>query len=146
MSFHNIIILIKSVWNKHKNNYVTTTLIYYQEKIHMNYLKNKFLYKIQILYYDRVDVSEGTDINKTSASKQCAICRYWYFLNKGFKFQTYVCNRCHDLLIIYIKLTNITILKIKNADHRCIITRLSKSKAIHLLQKKWNIIKSRYQK
>ena len=35
----------------------------------MNYLKNKFLYKIQILYYDRVDVSEGTDINKTSASK-----------------------------------------------------------------------------
>ena len=35
----------------------------------MNYLKNKFLYQIQILYYDRVDVSEGTVINKTSASK-----------------------------------------------------------------------------
>ena len=29
MTFHNIIILIKSVWNKHKNNNITTTLIYY---------------------------------------------------------------------------------------------------------------------
>ena len=33
------------------------------------------------------DVSEGTDVNKTSASKECGICHYWYFLNKGFKFQ-----------------------------------------------------------
>ena len=28
------------------------------------------------------------------------ICYYWYFLNKGFKFQTYVCNRCHNLLMM----------------------------------------------
>ena len=33
------------------------------------------------------DVSEGTDVNKTSASKECGICHYWYFLNKGFKLQ-----------------------------------------------------------
>ena len=43
-----------------------------------------------MLYYDRTDVSEGMDINKTSASKECDICHYWYFLNKGFKFQPYV--------------------------------------------------------
>ena len=30
------------------------------------------------LYYDRIDVSEGTDINKTSASNECDICHYWY--------------------------------------------------------------------
>ena len=36
-------------------------------------LKNNFLYKIQILYYDRIDVSEGNDINKTSALKECNI-------------------------------------------------------------------------
>ena len=29
--------------------------------------------------YDRVDVSEGIDINKTHESKECKICHYWYF-------------------------------------------------------------------
>ena len=51
-------------------------------------------------YYDKIGVSEGTDINKTSASKEHDICHYWYFLNKGFKFQSYACNRCHDLLMM----------------------------------------------
>ena len=39
-----------------------------------------------MIYYDRIDVSEGIDVNKTSASKECDICHYWYFLIKGFKF------------------------------------------------------------
>ena len=42
----------------------------------MNYLKNNFLYKIKMLYYDRIDCSEGIDINKTSASKEYGICHY----------------------------------------------------------------------
>ena len=29
-----------------------------------------------MIYFDRIDVSEGTDINKTSASKQCDVCHY----------------------------------------------------------------------
>ena len=27
-----------------------------------------------MLYYDRIDASEGTDINKTGESKECNIC------------------------------------------------------------------------
>ena len=27
-----------------------------------------------MLYFDRIDVSEGIDVNKTSASKKCNIC------------------------------------------------------------------------
>ena len=50
-----------------------------------------------MIYYDGVDVSEGTDLNKTSEPKKCDICHYCYFLNKGFQFQPNVCNRCHDL-------------------------------------------------
>ena len=26
--------------------------------------------------YDRIDISEGININKTNASKECKICRY----------------------------------------------------------------------
>ena len=32
---------------------------------------------LYMLYFHRIDVSEGTDPNKTSASKECDICRYW---------------------------------------------------------------------
>ena len=31
---------------------------------------------IWIQYYDRIDVSEGIDVNKTSASKECEIWHY----------------------------------------------------------------------
>ena len=82
-----------------------------------------------MLYYDKIDVSEGIDINKTSASKECDFCHYWYFLNEGFKFQKYACNRCHDLSMMSMNLINIAILKIKNAGYRCIISEISKSVA-----------------
>ena len=32
-----------------------------------------------MLEYDRIDISEGIDVNKTSASKECNIFHYWYF-------------------------------------------------------------------
>ena len=39
-----------------------------------------------MLYCNRYDVSEGIDVNKTSASKECDICCYWYFLNYSLSF------------------------------------------------------------
>ena len=99
-----------------------------------------------MLYYDRIDVSEGIDVNKTSASKECDICHYWYFLKYDFRFQPNVCNRCHDLLIMSINLSDIVILSIKGSDHCCIVSLISKNEAINLLQntdltkKKRNII------
>ena len=64
-----------------------------------------------MLYFDRINVSERIDVNKTIASKECDICHYWYFLSKGFKFQSNVCNRCHD----------IAILNFKGSNYRCIV-------------------------
>ena len=34
---------------------------------------------IKMIYYDRINVSEGIDVNKTSKSRGCNICNYWYF-------------------------------------------------------------------
>ena len=53
-------------------------------------------------YYDRIDVLERIDVNKTNERKKCDFCHYWYFLDKGFRFQTNVCNGCHDSLIMCI--------------------------------------------
>ena len=32
-----------------------------------------------MLYYDRIDFSEGVDANKKSTSRKCIICHYLYF-------------------------------------------------------------------
>ena len=37
-----------------------------------------------MLKYDRIDISEGIDVNKTSTSKECDICHCWYFKDIGF--------------------------------------------------------------
>ena len=87
-----------------------------------------------MLYFDRIDVSEGIDVNKTSASKECDICHYWYFLNYSFKFQPNVCNRCHDLLMMSMNLSDIAILNIKGSDYRCIISLTSKNEVRNLNQ------------
>ena len=87
-----------------------------------------------MLYYDRIDVSEGVDVNKTSASKECDVCHYCYFLNYSFKFQLYVYNRCHDLLMMSVNLSDIAILNIKGSHYCCIISLVSKNEAINLMQ------------
>ena len=51
-----------------------------------------------MLELDRINISEGIDANKTSASKECSICHYWYFLDKNFKYEQYLRNGCHDLM------------------------------------------------
>ena len=43
---------------------------------------------IKMLYFDRIDVSGGINVIKTSALKECIICYYQYFLFDGFKFST----------------------------------------------------------
>ena len=39
-----------------------------------------------MLYFDRIDVSELINVNKTNEPKNCGVCYYWYILYKGFKF------------------------------------------------------------
>ena len=89
---------------------------------------------LQMLYLDRVDVSEGIDVNKTSESQECDICHCWYFLNKGFKFQPHVRIGCHDLLMMSMNPSNIAVSNIKGADLCCIISGINKGEAIKLTQ------------
>ena len=77
---------------------------------------------IKMLYYDRIDVSEGIEFNKTSVSKDCHFFTYWYLLNFSFQFQPNVCNKCHDLLMMSVDLNNIAVLSIKGSDYCCLIS------------------------
>ena len=53
-----------------------------------------------MLQYQRIDISEEIDYNKTNKSVECMICHYCYFKDIGFKYQPYVCNTFHDFSII----------------------------------------------
>ena len=43
-----------------------------------------------MLRYQKIVVSEGIDINKTNASKECELCHYWFFKDIGFKLEEHV--------------------------------------------------------
>ena len=70
-----------------------------------------------MLYYDRIDVSEAIDINKTNVSKECIIFHYWFFfLDGGFKSQQDVCNGCHDVSMMFMNFDTIAVLNIHSVD------------------------------
>ena len=86
-----------------------------------------------MLHYKKIDVSEGIDVNKTSASKKRELCHYWFFKDIVFKFEEYVCNRCHDLLTMGHSLENIAILSSKGTTFRCLLMGTSKNEALKKL-------------
>ena len=88
-----------------------------------------------MLQYDRTDISEGIDINKTNKSKECMLCHYWYFRYVGYKFQIYFCNGCHAVSTIAYDLKNIAILSAKGIDYRCILCNISRDEVINRLNR-----------
>ena len=52
-----------------------------------------------MLEYNRIDISEGIDVNKTSNSREFSLCKFYYFLNYflNFNYQMYLCDGCHDM-------------------------------------------------
>ena len=66
-----------------------------------------------MLQYQKIDVSEGIDLSKTSTLKECELCHYWFFKHVGLKLEENVCNRCNDLLAMGYSLRNIAMLSPK---------------------------------
>ena len=68
-----------------------------------------------MLWYQKIDISEGIDINKTNGPKECELCHYCFFKDIGFKFEEHVRNKCHDLLTIAHSLKDTVILNGKRS-------------------------------
>ena len=86
-----------------------------------------------MLQYEKIDVSEGINVNKTSASKEGMLCHYSYFKDVGFKFEPHVCNKCHNVLMTAYELKGITILNVKGIDFRCILWGISRYESVDRL-------------
>ena len=86
-----------------------------------------------MLQYGRIDISKGIAINKSNKSKECVICHYWFFKDTGYKFELYVCIKCHDISMMVYDLDDFIILNIKGVDYRYFVCNMSKNTAIKLL-------------
>ena len=83
-----------------------------------------------MLQYEKIDGWEGIDVYKTSASKECELCHYWFFEDVGFNFEEHVCNRCHDLLTMTYYLKAVAIPSAKLATFRCLLMGTNKNEAL----------------
>ena len=87
-----------------------------------------------MLEYDRIDIVEGIDVNKTSKSKECDICHYWYFKDIGFRYEPYLCNGCHNLIQKAMSFNNAAIVYVKGSTYRIYFWYMSKNDAINIMK------------
>ena len=85
---------------------------------------------LKIRYY------KGIDLAKSSNSKECMSCNYWFF-NHVFQFQDSVFNGSHDLTLLSVNISDIAIITVKNIDYCYIIHNISKSEYRFLVYIKW---------
>ena len=86
-----------------------------------------------MLEYDRIDISEGVDVNEISLSKECDICHYWYFKDIGFKYEPHLCNGSHDLMQKAMSFNNVSIVYFKGSAYRIHFWYISKDDAINIM-------------
>ena len=86
-----------------------------------------------MLEYDRIDISEGTNINKINLSKECDICHYQYFKDIGFKYEHYLCNGCDYLMQKSMSFNNIAIVYVKKSAYRIHFWYMSKDDAVNIM-------------
>ena len=86
-----------------------------------------------MLQYERINISEGIDINKLNKSKECMIYHCWYFNDIGFKFESYFSNKCHDISMMADEFKNTAMVIVKGVYYRCILWNMTKNDGINRL-------------
>ena len=88
-----------------------------------------------MLEYDRIDISEGIDINKyKETSRECSLCKFYYFLNKNFKYGPYLCDGCYDMFMKTVSTQNLTIINHNGNYYRVIFAFMTKKDAYNLIK------------
>ena len=88
-----------------------------------------------MLEYIRINISEGIDIKKCKeTSRECGLCKCYYFLDKNFRYGQYLCNGCYDMSLKAISMKNLAIVYCGNQTYRINFTRMSKNDAFNLIK------------
>ena len=88
-----------------------------------------------MLEYDRINISEGIDINKREeTSRECSLCKFYYFLDKNFKYGPYLCDGCYDMSMKTVSSQNLTIVNHNGNYYRFIFAFMTKKDAYNLIK------------
>ena len=82
-----------------------------------------------MLEYERIDISEGIDVDMSNKSKECMLCHYWYFLDKNFSYGPYLCDGCFDISQKSPDFKNIAIAHVRESAYRIYFLYMSKREA-----------------
>ena len=88
-----------------------------------------------MLKYDKIDITEGDDVDKTDKSRECMFCHYWYYLNKNFSYGPVTCDGCYNIVQKSTNFKNIAIVHVKNNAYRIHFKDISKHQAKKLMNK-----------
>ena len=88
-----------------------------------------------MLKYDKIDITEGIDLNKTNKSRECMICHYWYYLNKNFSYGPFTCDGCYTIVQKSTDFKDIAIIHVTKTAYRVYLKDISKHKAKKLINK-----------
>ena len=88
-----------------------------------------------MLEYDRIDISEGFDINKCEeTSRRCSLCKFYYFLDKNFSYGPFLCNGCYDMSLKAVSMQNLAIINHNGNHYRVNFAFISKKDAYSLIK------------
>ena len=86
-----------------------------------------------MLEYDRIDISEGIDFKKCKeTSKECSLCKFYYFLDKNFRYGPYLCDGCYDMSMKANSIRNLAIINHNGNHYRVNLVFMSKKDAFNL--------------
>ena len=80
-----------------------------------------------MLVYEKIDISDGIDVDMSDKSKECMLCHYRYFLDKSSR--PYLYDGCYNMMQKCDKLKNTAIVHIKESVYRICFLYMSKREA-----------------
>ena len=88
-----------------------------------------------MLEYNRINISEGIDIEKCKeTSKECNLCKFYYFLDKNFSHGPYLCDGCYDMSLEAASINNLAIINHNGNHYRVNFAFMSKKDAYNLIK------------
>ena len=88
-----------------------------------------------MLEYDKIDISEGIYNNKCEeTSRECSLCKFYYFLDKSFKYGPYLCDGSYNMSIKVVSTQNLTIINHNGNYYHVIFAFISKRDAYNLIK------------
>ena len=88
-----------------------------------------------MLEYDGIYISKGIDIKKYKGiSRECSLCKFYYFLDKNLSYGPYLCNGCYDMSLKVISMKNLAIINHNRNHYRVNFAFMSKKDTFNLIK------------